>query len=136
MTSEIVMTTLTNTDKRFYPLVGPFLADRAVHKALGGVPYDDDGKTWIVARRNARAVGIIALRTNRQGLVTAESCYTRPGHEDVRSDLIAAVIEQTHPSPVATTVRSEVAPAYHAAGFQEVKPVGKNFVHLVRKGNR
>lgn len=131
--SDLDLITLTNRDPQFYPLIGPFLGRRDVHKALGGAPFDDEGKTWIAARRDGRIVGIISVHTRRRGLATAESCFTEPEHDDVRGALITAVIDAVAPTPVSTTVRTDVADAYRAAGFAEVNRVGKNFVHLARK---
>ncbi|OBK02780.1 hypothetical protein A5637_16335 [Mycolicibacterium fortuitum] len=135
MVSDLI--TLTNTDSRFYQLLGPFLGRREVHRAIGSAVYDDDDKTWIVARDGRKVTGFIAYRSQRGGNV-AESCYVarRDGaHEDptVRDALVRAVIDATAPSPITTMVPKAVAGTYAALGFTELPQKStKNFVSLVR----
>jgi hypothetical protein len=129
MRSRIV--TLAKSDPEFYPLLGPFLASRAVAAAVGGPIWDDDGKTWHVALDGDAVAGFIATRTAR-GLAHVESCYTVPGHEAERPRLIRAALDATHPSPAATSVRREFVSAYLKAGFVQTAET-RNFVKLARK---
>lgn len=138
MASDLQLITLTNTDKRFYPVIGPFLGRREVHRAVGGVIYDDDGKTWIVARSGHKVAGFIAYR-GQHGMITAESCYIarrdRDGDEDpaVREALLDALIQATAPSPITTMVPKAVAGIYTERRFTELPQKSTtNFVRLVR----
>lgn len=66
MATDLIV--LTNTDRAFYPTLGPFLANRDVHKALGGVPWDDDTKTWLVLKDSRRGVmGFCAVTEHANG---------------------------------------------------------------------
>ncbi|ATM24667.1 hypothetical protein SMD44_p10168 (plasmid) [Streptomyces alboflavus] len=123
---------MTQRDPAFYPTIGPFLASRAVHKALGGVPWDDATKTWIVLRTADGTVlgfcGVnqLARRTD------LESLYTVPGHEEAAGQLVrTAVKEFGHDRDLHATVRHEIAHHHEAAGFHEVKTTA-NFSTLVR----
>ncbi|WP_280381419.1 hypothetical protein [Nocardia wallacei] len=139
MASDRQLLTLTNTDQRFYPLVGPLLANHEVHKQIGGVPWDDDGKTWIIltdpahaaAGRRTPVTGVIAYRA-AAGMIRAESCWTDNDDHDIRAILVQAVIDAVDPSPVVTTVRADYTDVYTSLGFHETATVGKAFVKLVR----
>ncbi|WP_018600976.1 hypothetical protein [Mycobacterium sp. 155] len=137
MTTSPELLTLTNVDRRFYPLIGPFLGRREVHRAIGSAVYDDDDKTWIIARKGRRVTGFIAYRAQR-GVIAAESCYIarRNGdHEDpaVRETLLQKLIEVSHPSPLTAMVPNEVTDVYTELGFTELPPKStKNFTYLIR----
>ncbi len=53
---------MTNTDDRFYALVGPWLSRREVVAELGDQMWDDDGKEWFVAIREAEFIGCVAVK--------------------------------------------------------------------------
>jgi GNAT superfamily N-acetyltransferase len=54
---------MTNADPRFYHLVGPFLARRAIAKELGGPLWDEDAMRWFIAvGRDQRVYGFGVLR--------------------------------------------------------------------------
>lgn len=75
---EIVQ--MTNAEPQFYPLIGPFLARRAIVKEMGGYPlWDDDAMTWFVAlRRDDQQVrGFAALRVQR-GVYWLDNTYVLP----------------------------------------------------------
>lgn len=131
--SRYELVTLTNTDPEFYRVIGPFLARREVHAALGGVPWDEDGKTWIAALAKGQSAGVAGVRTSR-GLAHIESLYVTDGHEDARAVLLAAAMAAAAPSPMHAMVRREHAGAHLAAGFKVVKE-STNFLTLA-KGDR
>lgn len=54
---------LTRENLNFYPLMGPWLANRRVITDLGHVPFDDENKTWIVAIDQGQVVGFVAAIT-------------------------------------------------------------------------
>lgn len=61
---------LTNTDAGFYPLLGPFLARRAIVQEFGGYPlWDEDGKRWFVAldRTGRQVMGFASLMVRERG---------------------------------------------------------------------
>lgn len=128
--------TLVNTDPVFYKILGPYLANRDVHKQLGGVPWDDDEKTWYVLRDHAttgRPVLGFAAVSAHSGRTTVESLYLAdPAHKRVATELVAA-IAHTHGKTINlhATVRREAAYAYEAAGFR-IDTEKVNFVTLVR----
>jgi len=53
---------MTNRDRRFYPLLGPFLARRAVIRAIGAPPYDEAQKIWCIAHCEQGVLGFVGLR--------------------------------------------------------------------------
>lgn len=129
--SDPQLITLTNADKRFYPLVGPFLARRAVHKAVGGEIWDDDGKTWIVALTAAGAVtGFVGLHRGR-----VESLYTLPDHRDQATALVAGAVAAAGDKDLRAIVARPFAPSYEAAGFIPYDETA-NFIKLTRKATR
>lgn len=128
---------LTNADPDFYPTLGPFLGRHEVHNAIGGVPWDEDTKTWLVAEDNGQVVGFGAINQKKRTLL--ESMYTE--HDDVRARLVRAAVERYgHDRDLHTTVRTEHTPIYTRLGFVPVKTT-RNFTTLVRaatirKGSR
>jgi hypothetical protein len=129
----VKLLTVSNQDRRFYPLLGPFLASRDVVSYLGGHMWDDDGKTWTVAIGDGGVEGFIAAVSGRGGVIKVQSCYTVPGGENIAGDLIRAVVTASAPSPLTAVVRADHAAPWLAEGFTAVQDKGR-FAHLVRKG--
>lgn len=128
---------LTNTDRTFYPTLGPFLARRDVHKTIGGVPWDDDTKTWLVLKDPARGVlgfCAVAVRGHR---ATVESLYTAdPTHKRVAQELVAAAVDRFGARrDLHAVVRHDLAPVYQAAGFTPAKTTVQ-FTTLVRPASQ
>lgn len=126
------LTTLTNKDAEFYPTLGPYLASHDVHTAIGGVPWDEDTKTWLIARDGDTLAGFCALNEgSRRSLL--ESLYVLPGQpKTVTTRLVnAAVKTWGHDRDLHATVRLEIIDAYRKAGFEPVKEL-TNFITLVR----
>jgi len=110
---------MTNEHADFYRLLGPLFARREVHRQVGGAIYDDDGKTWIIARDGDQVAGFIGIRSQGPTAV-AESCYLADENDtDLLAILIRAALASVAPTPVRTTVRHAHAGAYAAAGFTE-----------------
>jgi hypothetical protein len=59
-TSNIRVIIFSRKDKRFYPLVGPFLSNRQIVAELGFPIWDDPSKIWFIALQGRRLVGICA----------------------------------------------------------------------------
>ncbi|MGW2416903.1 hypothetical protein ACWCV5_32715 [Streptomyces tubercidicus] len=122
---------MTNADPEFYPTLGPFLAAHDVHKMLGGVPWDEPTKTWLVLKAASGVIGFCAINQGRRRTLL-ESLYVTAGHEDAAAALVnEAAARYGHDRDLHSTVRHEIAPAHKAAGFHPVKEMA-NFVTLVR----
>ncbi len=63
---KLEIKTLAHGDKRLWPLIGPFLCDREVHRELGGALYSVDGVVWFVALSRGTVVGFCSLRPTEQ----------------------------------------------------------------------
>lgn len=124
---------LTNTDRQFYPTLGPFLASRDVVKAVGGPVWDDDAKTWLVVVKGREVLGFVAVAA-RGARTVVESLYTSPGLDRVASELVGAAVARFGSRDLHATVVRERLPAYLDAGFVEVGASGTGrFVKLIRK---
>ncbi|WP_028478785.1 GNAT family N-acetyltransferase [Nocardia sp. CNY236] len=133
MTTRYTFTALTNADPEFYPIIGPYLANRAVTKQLGDTPHDDPGKTWIIAHHRNTVAGFIVHFARKDGTVHAESCYVAPEHDDLRRKLVQAVIDAVDDGATITTVaRKEYVHHYTDLGFIALPSRYKNFRKLRR----
>lgn len=134
MTPQI--TALTNTDTEFYATMGPFLANRDVVKQVGDKIWDDEGKTWYIARENGTVVGFVAV-TQLRTSTRMESLYlVDPSRTDIATALVAQATKDVgHDRDLLVTVVHAHAHAYTEAGFAEISPVGKNFVKLARRAD-
>lgn len=123
---------VTNTDRRFYPLLGPYLANREVVQTVGGPIWDDDAKTWLVVKDTKRGVlGFCAVAVHGNRTVV-ESLYTQPGMRRVASELVGAAVARFGSRELWANVRREIVAAYADSGFVEAGET-KQFVKLVRK---
>ncbi|MCQ1577184.1 hypothetical protein [Streptomyces parvus] len=136
MTAQPDPVLLTNKDPRFYPTLGPYLARHEVHKALGGVPWDEDTKTWIVlktASGELRGFCAVNQSANRSRRTMLESLYTLPGHDGATDQLIRTAIQHFgHDRDLHAIVRHTIAPHHEKAGFHTVKTT-VNMATLVRR---
>jgi len=82
---------MTNRDRRFYPLLGPFLARRAVIAAIGAPPYDDAQKTWCIARCEQGVLGFVGLRV-KTSTANIVSLYVLPRYR--RSSIGTHLLER------------------------------------------
>lgn len=129
MATELIE--LTNADRRFYPTLGPFLANRDVHKVIGGVPWDDDAKTWLVLKDHRKGVlGFCAVAAHGRR-TTVESLYTQPGLKRVASELVGAAVARYGKQELHAVVHHQNAFAYLDAGFKAVGET-KEFTKLTR----
>ncbi len=125
---------LTNADRAFYPLMGPFLANRDVVKAVGGPIWDDEAKTWLVLVRDRRVLGFVAVAA-RGHRTTVESLYARPGLNRVAAELVGAAVDRFGRHKLFATVACDRMDAFTAAGFVETERT-VNFARLVREADR
>jgi hypothetical protein len=137
MGSPVDLIELTNTDRAFYTTLGPFLSRREVTQAVGGPLWDDDAKTWIVARRGRRVAGFVGVAA-RGGRTHVESLYT-PGLADggldleVAAGLLAAVVDRFGDRTLHGKVRRSRAAPYLGVGFTEVETGSTaQYAHLIR----
>ncbi len=126
---------LTNTDERFYPLLGPYLARRDIVTALGGPLYDDPGKLWVVVFDGEKLAGFGGLVINGD---EAHLCsdYVLPEYrrQGIHSWLIAERLSYAQRQAKHATATATIAGSfgYRKAGFVEAKarrPM-KNFLRL------
>ncbi|MFB7896046.1 hypothetical protein ACFC1B_06925 [Streptomyces xiamenensis] len=125
---------ITNEKPDFYQLLGPYLANRAVHKWIGDAIWDDDGKTWLVALHpDGKVAGFCGVITRRRRTI-AESLYvTDPEDRDTAHQLMARTVKRFgHDAHLHAVVRHEHADAYTDNGFATVKETA-NFATLVRR---
>ncbi|MFC7331372.1 hypothetical protein [Marinactinospora rubrisoli] len=128
---SVTLVELTNTDHTFYPTLGPFLARREVHAYLGGNVWDDDAKTWIVARHRRRTVGFVAVAARgRRWLV--ESLYITPdAPQGTGEALAAAAVARCGPAELHAIARHAHAGPYLAVGFT-ITSQTKEFARMTR----
>ena len=126
---------LTNTDRRFYTTLGPYLANRDVIKSVGGPIWDDDTKTWLVLRDKRHGVlGFVAVATHGNR-TTVESLYTQPGLNRVASELVGAAVARYGGRDLHAVVRHQNACAYTDAGFTQTGET-KGFAKLHRPATK
>lgn len=129
MASDLIIR--TNTDPDFYPVMGPFLSRHEVVAAVGGPIWDEDGKTWIIARSRGAVDGFCAF-TKRGRAWWVESLYTVTGNEALAARLVKATVDQYGPGrpQLQATVHHPSVPAYTAAGFTIVSQ-STNFTKMI-----
>lgn len=116
-TASLRIRALTNQDRDFYRLLGPFLARRAVVREIGGPVWDDDDKTWFVARSADLVVGFCAARPT--GTRTAYlSAYVLPDRR--RRGVYRALWRarrEAFPGPAQATCTAASLPLFLAHGW-------------------
>lgn len=131
---DIRIVTITNTDPRFYPLLGPYLSRRAIVRELGFPVYDDDGKLWFVALDGEQVAGFVGLRIEH-GRAVFCSDYVRPEYrqQGIYSHLMAERIAfATGKAPTATAVVTKAGRhAYERHGFTATRE-RRNYTDMSR----
>lgn len=123
---------LTNTDPAFYPTLGPYLARHDVHIALGGIPWDDPTKTWLVLHDPAGVIGFAAINEHKTSTWLESLFIDRTDIPRARETLVAAAAERFgHDRDLRTKIRTEAVPAYAGNGFAIIAEKG-HFTTLVR----
>lgn len=123
---------LTNTNPDFYPTLGPYLANRDVHKFVGDTIWDDNNKTWLISQDVNGVCGFCAVSYHRRHW-TVESLYlSNPEDHRTGTKLIAEAVKRYGlESHLHATVRHQNTYAYTKAGFATVGET-RNFTKLVR----
>lgn len=124
---------LTNQDKRFYPIMGPYLANRQIEKEVGYQLYDDPGKVWMVAKNGARVIGFCYLWKKSKTRYDIGSCYA-PKNGGVFTEMLSTALKNLQPPGVITisVMRDEFREAILKAGFQ-VKKELKNITEYMKE---
>lgn len=110
-------------DLGVWPLIGPFLTSREVHKSLGGpVVSEPEATTWWVATNGKAVVGFCALRDD--GAYWLENSYVVPdargeGVHTKLSDARLKHLETLPPKTVRVCCRTARWPYYEAQGFHQ-----------------
>jgi hypothetical protein len=116
---QITVRSITNRDPGFYPLLGPYLSNRAVVRQVGGPIWDDPDKVWLVAGRRGSVRGFVAVA--RRGHTWVESLYCTEGYEHLAAELVAEAVaeavKRTEVTELHAKVHRSLAPAYQAVGF-------------------
>lgn len=128
------ITTLTNQDKDFYPVLGPFLARREVVAAVGGPVWDEDGKVWFVAQQGKKVVGFAALEIKgQQALFCSDYAPEQPNVAAALLEVRLAYLAGKATAATAVVNNAEIE-EYAAAGFHPCpssKPM-KNYTKMER----
>lgn len=133
MADNLTIETLTNTDTRFYPMLGPFLARRHIVRDIGGPIWDDDDKTWFVALDSSgQVLGFCAARETSAG-VQFQSAWVNPDarHHGVYQALFTARADAYQGRPVRARVNTNSLPTFIRHGFREASRHGQ-FVEVRR----
>lgn len=133
MAEHLTLRRVTNRDKAFYPLMGPFLSRRAIVKEIGAPIWDDDNKTWYVALDGRNVAGFAAVRDDGDKGVTFQSAYTLPEHRrrGVYRFLLTARLRDHQGRACRSVATAASLPVLLAHGF-EVHRVKGSFTEVVR----
>ncbi len=119
---------LTNRDADFYPLMGPFLANRKVAAELGMPAWDDPGKRWYVAVQNgavAGFAGVTVVKTSIHFCSAWVSPEKRAG--GIYAALLKARLADYATQRLSATATELSKAALERNGFRLVRPKGKYF---------
>ncbi len=111
---------ITNKDDTFYPLMGPYLANREVVKELGYPIYDDDDKVWFIAFKDDTLAGFCYLQPKGKNKYTVGSSYVVKSfrREGVFRGLITRILVEIKGSKVELiSNKEEVGKVLLSLGF-------------------
>ncbi len=131
----VKVTRMTNKDKGFYSLLGPYLARRSVEKELGYRIYDDDEKTWFIAKETNDVQGFCYLAEKSDGKYQVGSCYVVHEYrkKGIFGKLIDAAVMAAGEGLVFVTTNSKVMQDILVAkGFEPAKQKG-SFVEYMKE---
>lgn len=117
---EYKIVEMTNMDKEFYPLIGPFLARREIIKALGEPIYDDDDKQWFIALDGKKQVlGFAAAVVTKTGVQFSDS-YVLPDYREqgIFTDLINARLAKYKGQLMKTIANGNSVKVFKKHGFK------------------
>lgn len=113
---------LTNKDRRFYQLIGPFLARREIEKETGYKLYDDDDKEWFVAIDGDTAIGFCYRQERPKGSYQIGSCYVVEEYRSkgVFKKLLAQAMQNIEGNVYLTTKNPALRQLLLSSGFEEL----------------
>lgn len=114
--------------KRLWPLVGPWVTSRSVHRELGGPVLSGDGTTWFVALDGAKPVGFMQLRDTPTAY-WRDAAYVVEGFrgKKVHQRMVAAAeshLSSLPPKPVKVVCRTARWKHYARRGFKQTSQRG------------
>ena len=124
---------MSNRDRDFYPLLGPFLARRGVEAELGGRVWDDDDRVWYVALDRGRAVGFCAARQARTHAVWSTAYVVPERRREGIYTSLWRMRESEFPGPVRATCTLASFGMFLRNGFVQHRRKGR-FVEVRRDG--
>ena len=112
-----------NSSKKLWPLVGPWVTSRAVHKELGGPVLTGDDTTWFVAVVDSKPVGFLLLRKAdsvwwRDAAFVVESERGKGVHKQLI--LASTTVSSQDKLPVRIVCRSARWKHYAKSGFTKL----------------
>ncbi len=125
MGNPLILKTMTNRHRSFYPTIGPFLSRRDIVKELGGPIWDDDDKTWWVAKDDRTVAGFAAACPTPAG-IRLLSTYVRPDYRrrGIHRSLLTAQIAAYPGQPLRATCTEAALPLFTHHGFTVLRQRG------------
>jgi GNAT superfamily N-acetyltransferase len=122
----VQVVSLTNRDRDFYPLLGPWLCRREIVNATGQPFWDDDGKTWVLAVEDGHPLGCVAL-TSRVRADEVCSLWVRPQSRNrgLGRRLVRVAVGTPGGRPARATATPESVRLFRSCGFQETGERGR-----------
>ena len=116
---------LTNQEKGFYLLMGPFLSRRSIVSELGSPVWDDDGKEWFIATIRNKVVGFAAVK-NSGSYHSLVSAYVLPENRrrGIYRQLLMERLKSIGEGPVKSTASPASVRALQSVGFKIVRKRG------------
>ena len=110
---------MTNQDKAFYSIMGPFLARREIEKEIGYPIYDDDGKVWFIALKGKEVIGFCYIAEKKKQHYQLGSYYVIKGnrHKGVFRILFNNAIDGVNGTIALTTKNDYVKEFLAEEGF-------------------
>ena len=127
---------ITNADKEFYRLMGPYLSRRHIVRELGNTPvWDDDRRHWWIAVDDTDAeVGFAAADEHRES-VHFPVAYVLPAHRrrGVYAALFAERAQWAGDRLITACASPESLPVFLRHGFAVIGTRGKRFSRVRRE---
>lgn len=133
MAADLTIVQMGNTDRRFYPLMGPFLARRQVQREMGGRLWDDDGVWWFLAVRGDGAVAGFCAAHPGGRRVRFRSAYVRPDlrRQGIYRRLFTTRLHMYADAAIRATCTDASLPMFLTHGFVELRRRGR-FMEVTR----
>jgi hypothetical protein len=113
-------TTLTQTDKAFYPTMGPFFVSAEVRQATGSPMTSTPDVRWTVIRAGRRVVAFAGLRLQKNGGGEFVAVYAVDGDAAAKGAAVEAALADARTQGLKTVkllAKMENAQFYRDLGF-------------------